>query len=406
MQESPQIPRALPQKLTALPCVNGITARPEPRLGSNAAAHRQPSQPPPSGHARQQQPAQVLASYPSQGLTPQQQHAALPQLQARQLSPSPLHASPANLNPNQQQLLLQKQQQAQRQQQQQQQQPISASPSPQAGVPLGPHQPQAQQALGYQQSQASLPPPQQQQLWHGVQATAAQGQVRRQAETVGQPNRPKSTSPPQGIPPNAQAQQQLLNLQQQLRLQRQLPQQLPQQQAHGQGGYPHAGWAQPSQAHSLQQIQAMQAQLTGQMQGQDQGQVAAALPQHGFSQPPGQGQHAYGMPQLSFSQGQVRQGQAPAALPLARPGQLPAFSPARGQPPARPGPTMVSPTASSSGSAAPPPTQPGDKYTCMVMHLYLICMAYLIYRNVYHVNIIYSTRKLQAITLHTIHTHV
>ncbi|KAL3142308.1 hypothetical protein ABBQ38_002650 [Trebouxia sp. C0009 RCD-2024] len=364
-EESPQIPPALPQKLLA-PCVNGITARPEPQLGSNAAAHCQPSQPRPSAQAQQQRPPPVLASYPCQGLTPQQQHAALHQLQARQLSPCPLHASPANLNPNQQQLLLQKQQQAQQaQRQQQQQQPTSASPSPQAGGPNGPHQPQAQQALGYQQTRASLPPPQQQQqqqqqqLWHGAQAPAAQGQVRQQAETVGQPNRPKSASPPQGLPPNAQAQQQLQNLQQQLRLQRQLPH----QQAHGQGGHPHAGWAQPSQAHSLQQIQAMQAQLTGQMQGQgsgqDQGQVAAALPQHGFSQPPGQAQHAYGMPQLSLSQGQVRQGQAPAALPLTRPGQIPAFSPAKGQPPARPGPAMVSPTASSSGSAAPPPAQSG-----------------------------------------------
>ena len=124
------------------------------------------------------------------------------------------------------------------------------------------------------------------------------------------------------------------------------------------------------QAHTLQQIQAMQTQLKGHMQGQSQGHAAAALPQHSFSQGQGQGQLAVGIPQIHCSPGQVRQGQVPAALTQASSGQLPGFSPGRAEAvngvKAVPVPAMRSPTASSSGSAAASPEKSGQQPSIIV----------------------------------------
>ena len=383
----------------------------QPKASINASVHHHPSQPLPHGHSQQHRLPQVAqptgrTPHPQsrQGPSPLQRQPSLPQAQARQQSPSPINSAPASLTFQQQQkLLLQQQQHFQQaqsrqrqQQQQQQQQHRPAFVPPQAVVPSS----QQQQLQGYSQAPTSLqapqlqqqysqsqhpqqqqqPPqlqlPQQQQQWQVAQANAAQGQVRQQAEVAQQTSRPNSASPPQGVPRIPQAQQQLLNLQQQLRLQQQMPQQLPQQQpqqlpqsqqqARGPGGVsPHAGRVKSGQAHTLQQIQAMQTQLKVQVQGHSQGQVATALPQHSFSQDQAQGHLSNGIPQVNFNPGQVGQGQPSAALPQARSGQLPSFSPPRAEvsngPRALPVPVMRSPTASSSGSVAASPVKSGDQ---------------------------------------------
>ena len=365
-----------------LPHVNSTSAQPQlqsqPKANTNTAVHHHTSQPLPLGHSQHHRPPQVALptgptppTHPSRGPTPPQQQPCLHQAQARQKLPSPVSSAPASLTLQQQQALLLQQQQhfqqaQQRQRQQQQQQHRPASIPPEAVVPSGQQQapasfqhpqvqlPQQQQQQQQQQQPPQLQLPQQQQQWQVAQAEAAR-----------QPSRPSSASPPQGVPRIPQAQQQ------QMRLQRQMPQQLPQQlpqsqqQAHGPGVVsPLAGRVKSGQAPTLHHIQAMQSQLKGQVQGHSQGQVTAALPEHSFSQDQGQGHLANGIPQGNFNPGQVRQGQPSAALPQARSGQLPAFSPPRAEvsngPWAMPVPAMRSPTASSSGSAAASPVKSGE----------------------------------------------
>ena len=363
--------------------VNSTTARPQlqpplqsppkPGASTHTQRHRSPSLP--SAHSQQPRlPHNTLPTgpdpqpHPSQGPTPPQQHPSLSQAQVRQRSPSLVSAAPAVLTFQQQQKLLL--------QQQQQPHVYSQAPAslqhPQLQLP---HHHQQQQQQQQQPPQMQLPQQQQQhQQWQVAQTSATQGQVRQQAETAGQPSRPSSASPPPGVPRIPQAQQQLLNLQQQLRLQRHVPQQLPQQPAHGSGVVsPHASRISPDQAHTLQQIQAVQSQLKGQIHGHSQGLVAAAPPQHSFSQDQGQGHLANGVPQVNFNPGQVRQGKPSAGLPQARSGQLPSFNPVRAEvsngPRSMPVPAMRSPTSSISRSSAASPVKSGAQPSTLMTHM-------------------------------------
>lgn len=393
-QESPQM---APGHHLGLPHVSRTTARPQlqpqlqsqPQAGANTAMQRHPSRPLPSAHFQQHRPPQLAPPasptpypHPSRGPTCPQHHPSLSQAQARQQSPSCVSAAPANLTFQQQQkLLLQQQQFHQAQLRQQQQRPVSAPA--QAVVSSGQQQQQPQvysqppaslQHPQHPQQQPAQPQlPQQQQQWQVTQTAAAPGQVRQQAETARQPSRPSSASPPPGVQRIPQAQQQLLNLQQPLHLQRQLPQS--RQQEHGSATVsPHANRIKSGQAHTLQQIQAVQSQLKGQVQGHSQGQGAAALPQRSFSQGQGQGHLVNGVPQVNFNPGQ---GKFSAALPQSRAGQLPSISPVRAEvsngPWAMPVPAMRSPTASSSGSAAASPVKSGEQPSTLMTHMQASC---------------------------------